>query len=110
MSYNNHDLFNNPMIDSALKALSPEDVEKYKKIGEEMYGNMNFVDSEILNNMPAPIAEAVAYISESIKSGLHPSMLDENEIKVLEEAYGENWYLKFDYCKEDLQDFVTLKK
>ena len=31
------DLFNNPMVNNALKAMTPEQIEEYKKIGEHMY-------------------------------------------------------------------------
>ena len=43
-------------------------------------------------------------VVESLKSGLHPSMLEEDEIKVLEEVYGKEWYKKWNYEKEDLKE------
>ena len=43
-------LFNNPMIEAAMKALSPEDLERYKQIGEAMYGTVDFENSKILDN------------------------------------------------------------
>lgn len=100
----NNDLFNNPMVEKAIKALSPEELERYKKIGEEMYGSVHFEDSKILNNIPAPMAEAVAYVIESIKSGLHPSDLEENEKILLEDVYGKEWYKKYGYCEKDLTE------
>ena len=77
------DLFSNPMVNNALRALSKEQLANYRKIGEEIYGNVNFEDSKILNNMPAPMEEAVAYVEEGIKSGILPRDLDENEIILL---------------------------
>jgi len=100
---NKNDLFNNPMVDSALKSMSHDQLRRYKELGEEMYSNVNHVDSKILNNLPPPLAESAAYIIEGLKSGLLPIDLDENEINIMEEAYGKNeWYIKFGYTKEDL--------
>ena len=106
---NSNSLFNaknNSLVTNALKALTPEQRDYYKKLGEEMYGSVNFEDNKILNNLPPPLQESCAYIEEGIKSGLLPSDLDENEIIVLEEAYGKEWYKYFEYKKED----IPLKK
>lgn len=104
-------LWNNDMVNSALKSMSPSDLEHYKKLGESLYKDLNFETSNIESkkNIPPYLSDALAYIVESIKSGLHPSMLDEDEKKVLEEIYGKEWYLKFDYTKEDLTDIVTVR-
>ena len=106
-------LWNNPMINNARKNMSPEDLEKYRKMGESMYADIDFPTSTIITednnlNLPEHMVEALMYIIETIKSGLHPSMLEENEIKLLEEAYGIEWYKQFGYVKEDLTDIVTL--
>jgi len=37
-----------------------------------------------------------------LKSGLHPSMLDENEKILLKEALGDKWYEKYGYVEQDL--------
>lgn len=110
-STSNYDLFDNPMTRAALNALSPEDLERYKHIGESMYGNVNFEGSKVINNMPPPMAEALAYVEEGIKSGLHPSMLDKNEKALLEDQYGKEWYKNFGYVSEDLDCiFTTVRK
>ena len=44
----NYDLFNNPMVQNIMKSMSADDVRKYKKIGEELYGNINFETPEIV--------------------------------------------------------------
>lgn len=97
-------LWSNPMVRAALKALSPEQLDHYKKIGEEMYNSVNFVDSKIINNLPVPMAEAAAYVVEGLKSGIHPSDLDPNEHLLMTEAYGPEWYTQFGYTKEDLHE------
>lgn len=104
------DLFDNPMVKAAAEKMSEEDKERYKRLGESMYLNVDFNESKVLDNTPAPMAEAVAYLSEAIKSGLHPSMLNENEQAVLKELYGTNWYENFGYVEADLTAIVTIKK
>ena len=104
MSKNTPSVFdkNNSLVTNALKALSPEQLEQYKKIGEEMYNTVNFEDSKILNNLPPPLAESLAYIKEGLKSGLQPCDLSEGEINILEEGYGKEWYKHFDFVEEDI--------
>lgn len=105
-----YDLFDNPMTRAAMNALDSEQIDKYKKIGEEMYGNIDFTQSKVLNNMPAPMAEALAYIVEGLKAGIHPSDLDKDEMKLLEEGYGEKWYERWGYNEKDLESIETIKK
>jgi len=105
---NINDLFDNPMTRSAMAALTPEQKQNYKEIGESMYGHLNFEEGKVLSNMPSPMEEVIAYITEQLKSGIHPSFLEENEIEVLKDFYGEDWYLKWGYSKEDITKIVTL--
>ena len=114
---NNMDLFNNPMVNNARKNLSQKQIEDYKIKGEQMYGNINFENSTIPtdntnisvnNNLPVEMIEATMYILDSIRSGLHPSMLKTNEKELLKESYGEKWYEKYGYNELDLNDIVTI--
>ena len=98
------DLFSNPMVNNALKAMNSEQLENYKKIGEHLYGNINFEDSKILNNMLIPTEEAVAYVEEGIKSGISPSDLDENEVILLTNTYGDKWYLRYGFKEEEVPE------
>jgi hypothetical protein len=101
-------LFNNPMINAAIKALSIEDKEKYKKIGDDLYGTINYVDivnegqKQISENIPDDSIEAVLYITSQIRSGLHPVDMEVDEINLMINAYGDEWYTKWNYTKEDL--------
>jgi len=105
-------LWNNSMITSALNSMSQEELDNYKKLGESMFGNINFETASVTdkNNVPLFLNDAASYICESIKSGLHPSMLTEDEKAVMENVLGKEWYKKYDYVKEDLDSIVTLKK
>ena len=105
-----YDLFDNPMTRAALKSMTPEQIKTYQDIGQKMYGNIDFDKSEVLSNLPPPMAEALAYVKEGIKAGLHPTDLDEDEVNLLKEVYGEEWYTKFGYTAEDLEKIVTVKK
>jgi hypothetical protein len=100
----NDSLFNNPMVNNALKAMTPEQLAGYKKIGEQLYGSINYVDSKIINNMSTPMEEAVAYVEEGIKSGLLPQDLDENEVILLTKTYGDEWYLRYGFKKENVPE------
>jgi len=99
-----NDLFDNPMVRSAMAALSDEQKQKYKTIGDHLYGRINFDTGQSLE---PPIAEAVAYIETSLQSGMHPSMLEENDHALLKEQYGDEWYKQWGYVKEDLTEMVT---
>lgn len=103
-----YSLWNNDMVKAAMNQLSPEDLQKYKEIGEAIYKDVDYEKSEI-KNIPAPMSEALAYVEESLKSGLHPSMLDDNEKEVLKGYYGDDWYKKWGYVEGDLTDIVTVK-
>lgn len=98
------DIWNNPMVNNALKAMSKEDLEKYKKVGEQLYGNVNFEDSTVVNKLITPVDEAVAYIEEGLKSGLMPDDLDENEVILLQKTYGEEWYKKYGFSREEVPE------
>lgn len=98
------DLFNNPAVNNALKALTPEQLEEYKRFGESLYGTINFEDSTLVNSMPPPMAESVAYVEEGIKSGLLPEDLTEDEVALLCNAYGEEWYLRYGFKKHEVPE------
>jgi len=99
-----NDLFNNPMTKAAFNALSEDEKQKYKRIGKELYGHLNFEDGKVLSELPPPMEEAIAYVSEQLKSGLHPSMMDEDEKALMQECYGNEWFVKWGYTLEDLTE------
>ena len=100
----NSTLFDNPMVRSIMTKLSPEEIDQYKKIGESLYGEIDFEKSEILSNTAPFISnDVIAYITAGINSGLHPRDIDEAEKNVLKETYGEKWFEKFGYSEDDLK-------
>tara|TARA_Y100000591_G_C21707110_1_gene631427 strand:- start:293 stop:694 length:402 start_codon:yes stop_codon:yes gene_type:complete len=86
-------LFNNEMIKQARESMTPEQLEEYKKKGEEFFANVDFEDKD--GNAIPPVESACAYITEGLKSGMHPSYLDDDEKRVMEEIYGKEWYKKW---------------
>lgn len=101
------DLFNNPLVEAAKKSMSPEELEEYKKIGEYMFRDMNFEKKEV--KIQPNFDEAADYLSEAIKSGLHPSMMEDNEKCVMEQVHGDKWWEKFGYVEGDLTEIITIK-
>lgn len=98
-----NDLFNNPMVDAALKAMTPEQVEEYQKIGEYMYSTTDFTDP---NPQPKSVeddmANGVFYVREGLKAGLHPQDMSQKEIRLMHEIYGPDWYKEFGYDAEEI--------
>jgi hypothetical protein len=103
-----NDLFDNPMIDAAKKALTPEQIEEYKKIGEYMYNNDIFKNTGNILNTEENI---LVYATESLRSGLNPSELSQQEKQCLISTYGDNWYEKFGFTKDEiLKDILNIDK
>ena len=101
IDFNKFDLFDNPMIRNAKKAMTPEQLEQYKKIGEQMYGagKMEKMETPDLDDR---FKESAAYIIEGLKSGLLPKDLDTDERRILQEVYGDEWYKKWGYTAKDI--------
>jgi hypothetical protein len=99
------DLFNNPMIVAALAALSDEDKEKYKKIGEQIH-SIDYTNGQA--EEPAAMVEGAAYLVANLRSGLHPSMMSDMEHKLMVEMHGGKWYTRWGYVEEDLKNIVTV--
>lgn len=95
-------LFDNPLSKIAINALSEEEKQRYKQIGEELYNRVNFCDSTIISDI-TPADEACAYLIEQLKAGLHPSYMDENEQLLMADVFGKTWYVEWGYTEKDLK-------
>lgn len=110
---NQASLWNNDMVKNATKSMSKQDLEKYARLGESFYKDVDYTTSTIIdksNLVPPFMKDAVLYIEESIKSGLHPSMMTTDEKELLKSVYGDKWYERYGYVEGDLTDIVTIKK
>jgi hypothetical protein len=103
-----NDLFEGVLVKSAISALSDEDKEKYRKLGQELYGKIDFENSKILSTNPDPIKESISYIESQLKSGIHPSMLEDTEKEIMNDFVGPEWYVSWGYTAEELNDFVIV--
>lgn len=96
------DLYDNPMVRSAKKAMTPEQIEEYKKIGEYMYNNVDYHKAEMETvKQPEPI-DLLVYATEALKSGGSPMDLTKQEIAELESVYGKKWYEHFGIEESEL--------
>lgn len=85
------ELFNN-MREKFLENLSEEDKEAYQKFGEKFHKSFNVMTGEAIDLSNISMEEALSYVVESLKSGLHPKYLDESERAMMQAGYGEEWY------------------
>jgi len=85
----------------AKNALSPEEKEKYRQMGEYMYSDNAL---SLMNGATRPEEkDYVTYATEALKSGLDPKELSEDEIRALIAFYGDKWYEKFGFERQDVK-------
>ncbi len=94
-------LFDNPMMNNAMKALTPEQKKEYENIGKYIFST----DYARVNNSRDPekeIMEAVIYIDSGLKSGLHPDNLSQKELQIMYEIKGSKWYEAYGYSSTEV--------
>jgi hypothetical protein len=105
-----NDLFNNPMVSHARKAMTPEQLENYKKIGEYMYNTdvykVGTIGSKIKD---AGEIDLLMYAKEALKAGADPKDLTDAEIQALISFYGDKWYEQFGLLEEDIRKPIIQK-
>jgi len=85
------------------KNMDEEQVANLKALGEKFHESFDITKGTTTDLTTINLEEALAYVVESLKSGIHPGYLDENERAMLEAGYGEEWYKKWGYTKDDLE-------
>lgn len=92
------------MVQAARKALSPEQIEEYKKIGEHMYNNTDYHLSEVKSTKvkDSSPTDLLVYAVQALKAGGDPKDLTDKEIDMLVSVYGEKWYEKFDLDESEV--------
>lgn len=80
-----------------------EQVESFKILGEKFHESFDVTKGTTTDLNNICMEEALAYVCESLKSGIHPSYLDENEKAIMVAGFGEQWYEKWGYTEKDLQ-------
>lgn len=102
-------IFNNKQFKEAFNSLPKEEQEKYKKIGEDLYNTIDYINTGMTLAEQDP-NEVIAFIENQLRSGIHPSDMEEGEKLIMSDTYGEEWYTKWGYVKEDLNDIITIKQ
>lgn len=92
-------VFDNSYFKNAFNALSEDEKEKYRKIGNYMYGDTSNYMSQ--SGGAPPAEESIKYIESSLRSGLLPRDLSSEEIYFMKDTFGDKWYKKYGYKKED---------
>lgn len=84
---------------------SQEEKDRYQKFGEKFYNQFN-VDTGKPNCMDPTICmeESLAYVVESLKSGLHPKHLTFDEATLLKAGYGDKWFEKWGYQEKEIPE------
>ena len=80
--------------------LPEEEKKKFQRIGERLYSSFDVHKGQLLPDQGSEsirLEESLAYVVESMKSGLHPKYLSEDEIHLLRAGYGDEWYTKWGY-------------
>lgn len=90
--------------------MSEEQQQQFQRLGEKFHGSFDITKGQPYDWSTIKLEEVVAYIVESLKSGLHPRYLTEEEQTLLEATYGNEWYTKWGYGPEDVSSSKEEKK
>lgn len=93
--------FFNKMKSSFMEKVSEEEREKYRKFGEQFYNSFDVNNGNPINPTIC-MEESLAYVVESLKSGLHPKYLTLDEATLVRAGYGEEWYKKWGYEENEI--------
>jgi hypothetical protein len=100
-----YNLFDDPVLKRAKAELTPEQREAYAKAGEQMY-NFDYGSGE--QDLNKVLKDACNRVCHMVRQGLHPSLMEKEDLDVINEVIGEEWYKRFGYLKEDLDNIVTV--
>lgn len=89
-------LFSNKALRDSFDRLPQKEKDYFRSVGEYMYAN------DYTGTLDDEIDRSYIYVSQSIKSGLHPSSLTEDEIGVMKSKEGDKWYSNYGYTEVDL--------
>ena len=89
--------------------MTKEQLDHYKRVGDGYLQAMK--DCRDDKKIKASIDDSALAdnLVVQIKSGLHPCHIADVERAELVKKFGEKWYEKWGYVKEDLDDFVTFE-
>lgn len=85
------------------KGMTEEQMANMKVLGEKFHESFDIARGTTHNIHEIDMEEALAYVVESLKSGIHPSYLDDDEKAIMMAGYGEKWYEKWGYTSDKLE-------
>lgn len=86
------------------KGMTEEQIASMKVLGEKFHESFDVSKGTVHNPNEISMEEALAYVVESLKSGIHPSYLNDDEKAILVAGYGEEWYKQWGYVSDKLED------
>ena len=98
---NKLDIFEN-LKNQYMSQLSEEQLKSFQEFGKKMHDGMDYTKenpyekNESSSNVIS-LEECLANVVAQVKSGLHPSFVEEHEESLLKAHYGEQWYKEFGY-------------
>jgi hypothetical protein len=102
-------ILDDTMVNIARNALTPEQAEEYKKVGEFMYNDNTFRQISMGPTIkPSTSIDYIATATESLKAGLDPKDLSRSELQALIEVYGERWFEKFEISEQDAKEVLEI--
>ena len=90
------------MQKSMLASLPEEDRQHFQRLGEKFHSSFDITKGEPIDLSTICMEEALAYVVESLKSGLHPSYLTDDEKALLRAGYGDEWFTQWGYQQSDV--------
>lgn len=85
------------------KGMTKEQIDNMKVLGEKFHESFDVSKGGVNDIHEIHMEEALAYVVESLKSGIHPSYLNEDEKAILMAGYGEKWYENWGYSTDKLE-------
>jgi hypothetical protein len=84
------------------KGMTEEQISNLKVLGEKFHESFDVTRGTTHDMNEICMEEALAYVVESLKSGIHPAFLNEDEKAILQAGYGEKWYEQWGYTSDKL--------
>lgn len=104
-----YSLFDEPTMRMLREQLSDKERQYYQQVGEHMFARMHVSDTEsgetkveMKVQQEDPVAKHKADLVSALRSGYHPSDMDDAEREFARKHLGERWYERFGYSESDL--------
>jgi len=86
------------------KNLTDEQRADLKILGEKFHESFDVSRGTVTDPGEVQMEESLAYVVETLKSGIHPDYLNEDERAILKAGYGERWYERWGYDISEIKN------